>query len=144
MHYQAKEKVLGYIIRRVDGRSELLVFTQPAFPEAGIQVPAGTIEKEENRLDAIIREVKEESGLSKFKAIHFLGSSTYVAESKQEIHQRYYYQLEYEGESPARFQHRVGGKGVDAQMIFSFEWVNLENLPTLIAAQGEYLGKINI
>ncbi|MFK7921030.1 MAG: NUDIX domain-containing protein [Bacteroidia bacterium] len=142
--YPEKEKVLAYIIRRVGGISELLVFTQVAFPEAGTQVPAGTIEKDENRLDAVIREVREESGLDKFKAIHFLGSTTYIAKSKAEIHNRHFYQLDYEGESSDKFEHEVGGKGLDAQMVFSFEWVDIENLPRLIADQGDYISKINL
>jgi hypothetical protein len=42
-------KVLAYVTR---GR-ELLVFTQPASPSAGVQVPAGTIEPAEEPAAAI-------------------------------------------------------------------------------------------
>jgi len=137
-----KEKVLAYIFRNWDSKSELLVFSQPAFPEAGIQVPAGTIEKGEKRIDALLREVGEECGLSEFKAIDFLGSTSFRAEAKLEIHNRHYYQLEFVGQSPDAFEHRVGGKGIDAQMIFAFKWMDLDNLPKLIADQDEFISQI--
>ena len=53
------EKAVCYITR--DGR--VLVFEHPGAPEAGIQVPAGTIEPGEDPARAALREAAEESGL---------------------------------------------------------------------------------
>ncbi|HLE30393.1 MAG TPA: NUDIX domain-containing protein, partial [Anaerolineales bacterium] len=59
-----KHKVLAYITRRRNGRTQLLVFTHRDFPEAGVQVPAGTVEPDEPVEAALFREVHEESGLT--------------------------------------------------------------------------------
>ena len=56
-----KEKVRAYILRTRGDSLEVLVFSQPD-PEAGIQVPGGTIDKNEDHLLALNREVYEESG----------------------------------------------------------------------------------
>ena len=45
--------------------SRLLLFTQPGAPDAGIQVPAGTIEPGESPRDAVMREAREETGLTR-------------------------------------------------------------------------------
>ena len=53
------EKAVCYITR--DRR--ILVFEHPGAPDAGIQVPAGTIEPGEDPARAALREAAEESGL---------------------------------------------------------------------------------
>ena len=58
------EKAYGFVLREgADGR-ELLVFEQAGVPEAGLQVPGGTVEERETPVQAVSREVLEESGLS--------------------------------------------------------------------------------
>ena len=41
-----KRKVLAYITKGQEPNLELLVFEHKDFPEAGLQVPAGTIEED--------------------------------------------------------------------------------------------------
>lgn len=60
------QKVYGYITRRKDGKIQVLVFRH-SNPAAGIQIPKGTVEKNEDKGNAIIREIKEETGLQNFK-----------------------------------------------------------------------------
>ncbi|MGE7768200.1 NUDIX domain-containing protein [Peribacillus sp. NPDC096540] len=36
---------------------------QHSIPEAGIQIPEGTVKPEENTYNAVIREIEEETGL---------------------------------------------------------------------------------
>ena len=57
------EKALGYVLRVRDGGHELLVFEHTGIPEAGVQVPGGTLAAGEAPHDAVVREVFEESGL---------------------------------------------------------------------------------
>lgn len=54
-------KAVGYVVRA----EQLLVFTQDDVPieTGGVQVPAGTIEPDEDSEDAVIREVREEPGI---------------------------------------------------------------------------------
>lgn len=54
-------------------RHRLLVFSQPLSPEAGIQVPAGTIGENETPEDAVQREAREETGLSRLTLVELLG-----------------------------------------------------------------------
>ena len=54
--------------------SRLLVFTHTDFPEAGIQVPAGTVEHKEEPAAAVLREAEEETGLTDLTLIRCLGT----------------------------------------------------------------------
>lgn len=63
-------KVTVFITRNNNGQKELLLFKHP---NAGIQIPAGTIEENELPEDAAIREVWEETGLEKFGSINYIG-----------------------------------------------------------------------
>ena len=56
--------------------SRLLLFTHPEAPEAGIQVPAGTIEAGERPEDAAMREAREETGLAGLRFERFLAHDT--------------------------------------------------------------------
>ena len=56
--------------------SRLLLFTHPKSPEAGIQVPAGTIEPGEDPQDAVMREATEETGLTELRYEQFLAQDT--------------------------------------------------------------------
>ena len=56
--------------------SRLLLFTHPEAPEAGIQVPAGTIEAGETPEDAVMREGREETGLPQLRLERFLAQDT--------------------------------------------------------------------
>ncbi|MEM6348036.1 MAG: NUDIX domain-containing protein [Bacteroidota bacterium] len=142
MLYTQKEKVLAYIVRQEGEAVKMLIFRHLAYPEAGVQVPAGTVEAGEEKLAALLREVKEESGLTTFEEIRLIGTTTFFAHSKQEIHQRYYYQLDFGGVSPVSFEHQVSGNGIDKNLFFVYEWVSIDKLPKLAADQDEMLVNI--
>lgn len=55
------EKVTAFVTRQSKGRHDLLLFKHP---NAGIQIPAGTVEDGETPEQAVIREVNEETGLA--------------------------------------------------------------------------------
>ena len=90
-----RQKAFAYITNV----KRLLVFEHPDHPDAGIQVPAGTIEIGEKPADAALREAFEETGLDGLKLAAFLGtcerdmSDTGV----NEIHRRWFYHLLSEG-----------------------------------------------
>ncbi|WP_165861405.1 NUDIX hydrolase [Paenibacillus paeoniae] len=84
-------KVVAYITRTVPGNPEsiqLLVNVHTDLPEAGIQVPAGTIEAGETAEVAVIREVYEETGLNEATIIAKITEYDYFYEPRKEIHQR--------------------------------------------------------
>lgn len=58
------EKVGAYIIRENSkDHNQLLIFAHKNHPEAPVQIPGGTIKPGETPREAVIREVREETGL---------------------------------------------------------------------------------
>ena len=86
-----KKKVLAYITRG----SQLLVFRHTQFPEAGLQVPAGTVEENESPEKAVLRETEEETGQKDFRILAYLGESfwKYEIDGKHFTEKRYFYHL---------------------------------------------------
>ncbi|MYA71999.1 NUDIX domain-containing protein [Candidatus Poribacteria bacterium] len=64
------QKVTAFIVRERNGVKELLVFKHPT---AGVQIPAGTVEKSEDLETAVKREVYEETGLQFVEIEGYLG-----------------------------------------------------------------------
>jgi len=82
------QKVIAYITHGED----LLVFEEPDFPEAGTQVPGGTLESQELPAAGVMREAAEETGLRDLRLVRSLGAVQYVAPSGQQV-QRHFFQL---------------------------------------------------
>lgn len=74
------EKVTAFITRHHAGREELLLFHHP---NAGIQIPAGTVEMGEDPATAVLREAREESALSRFSAPRLLADLAEPASPQQ-------------------------------------------------------------
>jgi 8-oxo-dGTP pyrophosphatase MutT (NUDIX family) len=139
--YLFTRKVLAYVTRE----EHLLVFQQPDFPTAGIQVPAGTIEDEESPLDAITREVIEETGLTDFTVRAKLGIYYCdMTEYRKEIQERHVYHIELNAPAPREWRHYEtdGGKSVGKFIAFDFFWMSLKKPIALAAGQGEMLPKL--
>ncbi len=64
------EKVTAFITRSGPDGTELLLFQHP---NAGIQIPAGTVEEGETLEQAVLREVSEETGLTHARIIRHIG-----------------------------------------------------------------------
>ena len=134
-----KRKVVAYITHG----DRLLMFTHPLSPEAGIQVPAGTIENDERAEDAALREAIEETGLTNLTLIQHLGTYRYdMRRFKPEIHERHVYHLEATGELPESWRHFESDvdENPNAEPIpLDFYWVPLNSTIDLIAGQGDLL-----
>ena len=143
MNYPTKRKVLAYITRQKAGKIQLLIFRHKDYPEAGFQVPAGTVEQGEDLLAAIKREVLEESGLLHLRNIRFLGEQAFIAKTKKELHQRCFFQMEALELIADAFEHTVTGNGEDENLVFIYQWYNLNDLPVLMAEQDEFLDEIS-
>ena len=95
-------KALVYITQG----DKLLVFKQPDSPEAGTQIPGGSVEPGEALEAAALREAQEETGLSGLVVQSYLGSAEY--ELKVDVgppHLRHFFHLVYAGTSPRRWDH---------------------------------------
>ena len=129
-------------------RDKLLVFSHTMFPEAGIQVPAGTVEEGEAPDDAVMREAREETGLDGLEMSSFLGVREYdmSRHGRPEIQRRHFYHLKLNGEAPVSWRHYEhdpsGGAG---PIEFELFWAKLpDQVPDLIAGQGELLASLVI
>lgn len=139
------EKVVAYITQG----NRLLVFSHPFHPEAGIQVPAGTIKVGEAPDEAVLREAREETGLDILELRAFLGTHEYDLSlyGRAEIQRRYFFHLEFCGEAPAAWRHfETDPSGGGTKPIeFELFWVQFPGeVPELIAGQGALLGSIEI
>ena len=76
------QKVTAFIIRERDDVKELLVFKHPT---AGVQIPAGTVEKGEDIETAVKREAYEETGLQLVEIENYLGCFENELENNQRI-----------------------------------------------------------
>jgi 8-oxo-dGTP diphosphatase len=134
-------KAFIYLTR---GTRELLLLAHPEHPEAGLQVPAGTIEAGESPEQAAIRELTEETGLDAFHIHAFLGEATYDMRpfGKPELHQRFFHHAVFEGIGPDRWLHMELHAG-PIPIPFELFWWNLDaGAPQLIAGHGAMLARL--
>lgn len=139
---KSKKKVIAYILREKGGVTEILLHQHKDFPEAGFQVPAGTIEKNESEVEALLRETFEESGLSEFKEIKKIGECDFQNDEKNEMHHRSFYLLQVEKNMPDIFEHIVSGNGEDADLVFLYEWRDIKKIPKLAAELDVFIKNI--
>lgn len=141
-HHTA-EKVIAYITHR----DKLLVFSHPHHPEAGIQVPAGTVEAGESPQDAVLREAREETGLDGLEIRAYLGAREYDLSpyGRSEVQRRHFFHLALHGEAPARWRHyeEHPSDGSPEPIAFELFWVTFPGeVPGLVAGQGDLLSKL--
>jgi len=145
----ASDREVHKVTAYVTCEGQLLVFSQPAASEAGIQVPSGTVEDGEQPHDAVVRETNEETGLEGLRVERLLGTHTrHVTLPSGEllpIH-RHFFHLSWRGPIQAqRWRHwelnpSFGPKG---PIEFELYWVPLaRNVPKLEADLGDLLHEI--
>ncbi|WP_158221577.1 NUDIX domain-containing protein [Terribacillus sp. 7520-G] len=136
------EKVLAYIIRNHKDIQQLLVHTHRDIPEAGRQIPGGTVDPGEDLLDALHREIFEESGLQDLPAAEMLGSAPFRHPHKQELQLRHFFVIPTKKPLPDTWEHQVFGNGADNGMIFRYRWMDLQAIPPLAASQDQFLHQL--
>ena len=141
---RVKYKVFAYITNR----NRLLVFVHLFAPEAGIQVPKGTVKTNERPEEAVSREAFEETGLSGLVVESFLGEDERDMSDfgRDDIHHRYFYHLRCEGNPPATWRHEERDSSDDPKevpIMFEFFWASLpHDIPPLIAGHGQMIPQL--
>jgi 8-oxo-dGTP diphosphatase len=135
-----KRKVLAYITHE----NRLLVFRHVDFPEAGVQVPGGTVEPDEEWEAAALREAAEETGLRELRLVGLLGEATFdlAVYGRDEINLRRFYHLRCEGQPPATWRHAelTPSEGPPGPILFEYFWAPLpDGVPPLSAEMGAML-----
>jgi len=136
-------KVLAYITRQHDNDTQLLVFTHREYPDAGLQIPAGTVEEGEEIEHALFREIQEESGLTHddLKLIRKLA----VFESQEWGTIRHVFHLAITNPQPDYWEWLTNDYNDDAararaeRLVFCYRWESLKNKVDLAGNQGMWL-----
>ena len=125
MHKSITHKVVGYLVQH----GLLLVFLHRDYPEAGLQVPAGTIERGEQPPAAMVREIQEETGLSNVRIASYLGNASYDMTNyrRAEIQERHFFLLECSDLVEERWSHSELHDGLQEPTVFDFFWVPLKD-----------------
>jgi 8-oxo-dGTP pyrophosphatase MutT (NUDIX family) len=134
------EKVVAYVTHR----RRLLIFTHRDFPEAGVQVPAGTVEPGEAPEAAVLREAREETGLSALALVRYLGEQWHdlAPYGRDEVAHRRFYHLRCRGEPPDAWlaAETHASEGGPEPIVFACAWAPLpDGVPELYAELGVML-----
>lgn len=134
-------KVYAFITRA----DRLLVFRHVDHPQAGIQVPGGTVEAGESYAAALWREVGEETGLFGLAFGGLVGRQRIAIPSGEGavLHLRRFYHLRLDAEPLERWrhveEHASDGSG---PLVFEFWWADLAAPPRLEGQQDACLAAL--
>lgn len=132
-------KVLAYITRQGGTCREVLVFRHDEHPEAGIQVPAGTVADGESLQEALQREVLEETGLH-LDVGSPVAKSLFHADWRGEWQERNVFHIESGLGIPDHWIHVVSSGGEDAGLRLVFSWLPVREAEMALRwGQGEWL-----
>ncbi|NYF26249.1 NUDIX domain-containing protein [Sporosarcina sp. JAI121] len=136
---ELKRKVLAYITKGEDAKREILVFEHKDNPDAGLQVPGGTIEDDELLIDALYREIEEETGIRR-EELELKGKvnkTNYFPANRGVVYERNIFHLAFIGREHDRWEHHVKSDGQDNGMTFCHRWIPVDKLPELAANQDQ-------
>lgn len=131
-------KAVAYIVRD----SKLLVFEHRDYPEAGVQVPAGTVGDSEDLEVAVLREAGEETGLDGLRVVGYLGSQEF--QDPEQLSERHYFLLTVD-DAPKKWTHwESDATGTDEDFAFNLYWVSIEKAVEILhPAFGAKLENLN-
>ena len=132
---RVSEKVYAYITQG----EQVLVFRHVDAPEAGIQVPGGSVQPGEALPAAVLREAFEETGLAGLEIVAALGDAWFGLAAygrADEVHHRHFYHLYAPPPLPATWQHveRDPSDG-GPPILFEFFWLPLLDASALLIAE---------
>lgn len=132
-----EQKVLAYICRFNQGLWQLLVFDHDkTFPDAGVQIPGGTVEKGEALQVALEREIFEESGLQNLMIVSQIDQYDFQNPATGKTQQRHVFLALAPNEERDQWTHHVKGSGEDSTLIFHFRWMPIAQARHLSSDQG--------
>ena len=118
-----------------NNQTEVLVFDQDD-PKAGTQVIGGTVDPGEDLISALLREIKEESGLlyEACDIVKKIGESCYWRKDRPEQNNRHFYQFNGE-QLPEQWNHLVVSDGDDNGFQFRFYWLKISDAKKILAGE---------
>jgi 8-oxo-dGTP pyrophosphatase MutT (NUDIX family) len=142
-----RRKAIAYITRETDEGTELLLLYHPDHPEAGIQVPAGTLEPDEPVLDGARREAFEETGLDALDLVGVLGECEVDARAwgRNEIQHRWFVHFRCPQPTPMQWDHweEDPSDAPGTRIRFTLKWTRLDRpLPEIVASFAAYFDEL--
>lgn len=122
------KKVLIYVV----SHGHVLVHRHADFPEAGVQVPGGTVEEGESIIEAAYRELFEETGLRPEGHAIEIHRTMYFADSAQRNHERHFVQVLAPELSLTNFQHVVSSGELDKGLVFEYSWLTIADAKVVL------------
>lgn len=117
-----RRRAVVYATRERVGRTELLTIEALEYPEEGVQLPAGRVDHHEDLEQGLLRELAEETGVTRVRVVGELPDFECRYETFSENHA---FHVVVEEETPDQWDHRVEGKGADAGLTYICRWVPL-------------------
>jgi 8-oxo-dGTP pyrophosphatase MutT (NUDIX family) len=117
-----RRRAVIYATRERDGRTELLTIECAEYPEEGVQVPAGRVDYDESLEDGLLRELAEETGITRARVVGELPAFERRYETFSRNHA---FHVAVDDASPDRWEHRVHGKGADSGLTYLCRWIPL-------------------
>ncbi|WP_168188759.1 NUDIX domain-containing protein [Thermoflavimicrobium daqui] len=114
---------------------ELLVFEHQDIPDAGIQIPGGTVEDYDYDLSAaLLREIKEETGLEDVTVLTEILSEIYYHDIKKEFQERHFF-IVTTSTKEDEWLYTVKSSGKDSDLKFNYYWEELHTVSQLAGDQ---------
>lgn len=134
-------KIVKKAFAYITYRDQLLIFSHPHHPEAGLQVPAGSVAMGESWEAAALREAREETGLTALKLQRYLGERSCNRQDvgKAEIHQRRFFHLDCTKTPPDTWERFEEFSSEGGRPLFRFFWVPINAVPPLIAGHDAFI-----
>jgi 8-oxo-dGTP pyrophosphatase MutT (NUDIX family) len=117
-----RRRVVVYATREREGRMELLTIEHVEYPEAGIQVPAGRVDHDEELEDGLRRELAEETGIRDVRIVGEIPDFDCTYETFSRNHA---FHVVVDVATPDQWKHLVYGTGDDAGLTYLCRWVPL-------------------
>lgn len=121
-----RQRVVAYVTRDRGGRIELLTIEHRDIPDAGIQVPAGRLDPDEELEDGLHREVEEETGVTGVKIVRQLADDEeFECLYGKGAHESFAFHAVTGADGPDGWEHHITGTGADAGFTYLCRWVPL-------------------